>query len=100
MPNLNEQSTPETVSRSKTHGMLYTPVATSVFHGIEAVVISAWSLEGPQPLLMNYALCVAYRATMAKFGQKITIVPADKAQAAAKVMQEFVGRKMLRGNNS
>lgn len=92
MPNSNEQSS-ETTSSVKTHGLLYAPVAASIFHGIEATVLSAWSLEGPQPLLMSYALCVVYRATMAKFGQKITIVPADKARAAAKVMQEFVGRK-------
>lgn len=77
------------------HGLKYSPVQGNVFHGVECVILSTWSLEGPQPLLLTYSKVVQHRAELCRvhsdFGNNLVIVSEKQAWLIAAGMSVHVG---------
>lgn len=83
------------VYKPSRHGITYiTDCDSSVFKGITIVVLSTWSLEGPQPLWLTYPQAVIYRSKLDSPNIKeIKIVSEERAMEVAMAMSAHVGGK-------
>ena len=76
----------------ETHGISYINSSNdSVFTGIVSVVLSTWSLEGPQPLLLSYLQAIRFRTSMISPNvSDVKIISAEQARTIAAGMSLHV----------